>query len=175
MRRPLISATLTLVMTTALTAASPAWAARNLPVAGKVTSGIGWRLDPFGSGRRVYHHGVDISVPVGTPVRPTQQGYVLFSGPLKNYGFAVAIAHGEGYLTFYGHNSEVCVQPGQWVDTDTVIARSGNTGRSTGPHVHYEVRHLSGRERERQDEYIRAVIEQIAAENEAGRPTGDES
>lgn len=150
----------------------PAHAARALPVDGRVTSGIGWRPDPFGSGRTVYHHGVDISVPVGTAVHPTQQGYVLFAGPLKHYGYAVAIAHGEGYLTFYGHNSEVTVRPGEWVDTDSVIALSGNTGRSTGPHVHYEVRRLAGREKERQEEFIRETMERIAAE--AGGSPGDE-
>jgi len=149
----------------------PAHAARTLPVDGRVTSGVGWRLDPFGSGRTVYHHGVDISVPVGTPVHPTQQGYVLFAGPLKNYGYAVAIAHGEGYLTIYGHNSEVTVQPGQWVDTNSVIALSGNTGRSTGPHVHYEVRRTTGRQKEQQEEFVRELTERIAAET--GEAPGD--
>lgn len=152
-----------------------AYAARTLPVDGRVTSGVGWRLDPFGSGRTVYHRGVDISVPTGTPVHPTQSGYVVFAGPLKNYGYAVAIAHGQGYLTFYGHNSEVSVQPGQWVDTDSIIALSGSTGRSTGPHVHYEVRHLSGKERERQDEFIRETMDRIAQEGETGTREDKES
>jgi len=151
----------------ALAGAPAAHAVRTLPVDGRVTSGVGWRLDPFGSGRTVYHHGVDISVPVGTPVHPTQQGYVLFAGPLKNYGYAVAIAHGEGYISLYGHNSEVCVQPGQWVETSTIIARSGNTGRSTGPHVHYEVRRTTGRQKEQQEEFIREMMERISAESAA--------
>jgi murein DD-endopeptidase MepM/ murein hydrolase activator NlpD len=142
-------------------------------VDGRVTSGIGWRPDPFGSGRTVYHHGVDISVPVGTPVHPTQQGYVFFAGQLKNYGYAVAIAHGEGYVSFYGHNSQVCVQPGQWVDTASVIALSGNTGRSTGPHVHYEVRRTTGLQKEQQEQFIRETMERIAAEV-ADEPGGEE-
>ena len=156
----------------ALAGAPVAHAARTLPVDGQVTSGVGWRLDPFGSGRTIYHHGVDISVPVGTPVHPTQQGYVLFAGPLKNYGYAVAIAHGEGYVSFYGHNSTVCVEPGQWVETATIIARSGNTGRSTGPHVHYEVRRATGRQKEQQEQFIREMMERISAEAAAG--SGDE-
>ena len=159
---PRIGLFLIVVTLLTVTAARPAHAVRTLPVGGRVTSGVGWRLDPFGSGRTVYHHGVDISVPTGTPVHPTQQGYVLFAGPLRGYGLAVAVAHGDGYLTFYGHNSEVTVSPGQWVDTDAVIALSGNSGRSTGPHVHYEVRRLTGSDRERQEEFIRATMERIA-------------
>ena len=154
------------------TAARSAHAVRTLPVKGQVTSGVGWRLDPFGSGRTVYHHGVDISAPVGTPVHPTQQGYVLFAGPLRGYGLTVAVAHGDGYLTFYGHNSEITVSPGQWVDTDAVIALSGNSGRSTGPHVHYEVRRLTGSDRERQEEFIRETMERLA--DGAGGGQGDE-
>ena len=140
---------------------------------GRVTSGIGWRPDPFGSGRTVYHYGVDISVPVGTPVHPTQQGYVLFAGPLGTYGYAVAIAHGEGYVSMYGHNSEVTVRPGQWVDTDSVIALSGNTGRSTGPHLHYEVRRVTGPRKELQDQFIKEMMERISGES-ADITTNDE-
>jgi murein DD-endopeptidase MepM/ murein hydrolase activator NlpD len=120
-------------------------AARQSPVDfGVVTSGVGWRLDPFGSGRQVYHSGYDISVPVGTPVHPTQVGTVFFSGPYHGYGNLVGIDHGNGYLTFYGHNSVLLAKPGEKVNTDSVIALSGNTGRSTGPHVHYEMRRFPG-------------------------------
>jgi len=120
-----------------------AHAARQSPVDyGVITSGVGWRLDPFGSGRHVYHSGYDISVPVGTPVHPTQVGTVFFSGPYRGYGNLVGVDHGNGYLTFYGHNSVLLAKPGDKVDTETVIALSGNTGRSTGPHVHYEMRRL---------------------------------
>jgi murein DD-endopeptidase MepM/ murein hydrolase activator NlpD len=126
-----------------LPAVSPA--ARQSPVDnGIVTSGVGWRLDPFGSGRLVYHSGYDISVPVGTPVHPTQVGTVFFSAPYHGYGNLVGIDHGNGYLTFYGHNSLLLAKPGDKVDTETVIALSGNTGRSTGPHVHYEMRRIPG-------------------------------
>jgi murein DD-endopeptidase MepM/ murein hydrolase activator NlpD len=111
---------------------------------GVVTSGIGLRLDPFGSGRMVYHNGYDIAVPLGTPVHPTQKGSVYFAGPYKGYGNLVVIEHGAGYVTMYGHNSEILVQAGDKVDTQTVIALSGSTGRSTGPHVHYEIRQIPG-------------------------------
>jgi murein DD-endopeptidase MepM/ murein hydrolase activator NlpD len=128
----------------------PAVASRVSPVDhGAVTSGVGWRVDPFGSGRMVYHNGYDIAVPVGTPVYPTQVGTVYFAGPYKGYGNLVVIQHGSGYVTMYGHNSEILVKAGDKVDTDTVIALSGNTGRSTGPHVHYEIRQLPGYEKVR--------------------------
>lgn len=121
------------------------FAARQSPVdKGVVTSGVGYRVDPFGSGRMVYHNGYDIAVPTGTPVYPTQVGTVYFAGPHKGYGNLVAIQHGEGYVSFYGHNATLLVKPGQMVDTDTVIALSGSTGRSTGPHVHYEIRQIPG-------------------------------
>ncbi len=111
-----------------------ALAARTSPVDGGVlTSGPGLRLDPFGSGRMVQHNGWDIAVPAGTPVYPTQEGTVYFAGPYKGYGNLVAVEHGKGVLTLYGHNSEILVKPGQKVDTRTVIARAGSTGRSTGP------------------------------------------
>jgi murein DD-endopeptidase MepM/ murein hydrolase activator NlpD len=126
-----------------LPVASPA--ARQSPVDfGVITSGVGWRLDPFGSGRLVYHSGYDIAVPTGTPVHPTQVGTVFFSGPYYGYGNLVGIDHGNGYLTFYGHNSALLAKPGEKVNTDTVIALSGNTGRSTGPHLHYEMRRFPG-------------------------------
>ena len=140
----------------------PALASRVSPVdSGTVTSGVGWRLDPFGSGRMVYHNGYDIAVPVGTPVHPTQVGTVYFAGPYKGYGNLVVIEHGSGYVTMYGHNAELLVKKGDKVDPDTVIALSGSTGRSTGPHVHYEIRQLPGYEkvrRARLENSIRAFI-----------------
>jgi murein DD-endopeptidase MepM/ murein hydrolase activator NlpD len=133
-----------LLMATLCAGVSPCSAGTRLyPVdGGSVTSGQGWRIDPFGSGRWVFHRGLDIAVPVGTPVHPTQIGTVIFTGDYKGYGKLVVVEHGSGYITLYGHNSEIRVASGQKVDTSTVLARSGNTGRSTGPHVHYEVRRL---------------------------------
>jgi murein DD-endopeptidase MepM/ murein hydrolase activator NlpD len=111
---------------------------------GTVSSGVGWRLDPFGSGRMVYHNGYDIPAPVGTPVYATQKGTIYFAGPWKGYGNLVVVEHGGGYVTMYGHNSEILVKAGDKVDPKTVIALSGSTGRSTGPHVHYEIRQIPG-------------------------------
>jgi murein DD-endopeptidase MepM/ murein hydrolase activator NlpD len=124
---------------------------------GVVSSGVGWRLDPFGSGRMVYHNGYDITVPVGTPVYATQKGTVYFAGPWKGYGNLVVIEHGSGYVTLYGHNSEILVKAGDKVDTKTVIALSGNTGRSTGPHVHYEIRQLPGYAKVQQEKLERGI------------------
>jgi murein DD-endopeptidase MepM/ murein hydrolase activator NlpD len=136
---------LTTVLTVALIAILPATvlAERKSPVDGGVlTSSPGLRIDPFGSGRMIMHNGWDIAVPTGTPVYPTQEGTVYFAGQYKGYGNLVAIEHGKGYISLYGHNSELLVKPGVYVTSKTVIALSGNTGRSTGPHIHYEVRQL---------------------------------
>lgn len=110
-----------------------------LPVEnGVITSGVGLRVDPFGSGKLVFHHGVDIAVPVGTPVKATRKGHVVFAGERNGYGATVVVEHSNGDRTLYGHNSLLRVKRGDPVDAGTVIAFSGNSGRSTGPHVHYE-------------------------------------
>ncbi|WP_437178063.1 M23 family metallopeptidase [Geomonas diazotrophica] len=119
-------------------AARPAFAGGTLPVDGVVTSGVGWRLDPFGSGKLAFHRGIDIAVPVGTPVRATRGGRVAFAGERRGYGATVILAHDNGDRTLYGHNASVNVRSGEWVEAGTVLALSGNSGRSTGPHVHYE-------------------------------------
>lgn len=110
-----------------------------LPVDGAITSPVGWRLDPFGSGRAVFHRGIDIAVPNGTPVRATKNGRVIHAGLHGGHGTTVIIAHDNGDKSLYGHNASVTVKTGEQVDEGTVIALSGNSGRSTGPHVHYEV------------------------------------
>lgn len=111
----------------------------DLPVEnGVITSGVGLRVDPFGSGKLVFHRGIDIAVPVGTPVRATRKGRVTFAGERRGYGFTVIVEHTNGDHTLYGHNSMVRVSPGELVESGTVVAFSGNTGRSTGPHVHFE-------------------------------------
>lgn len=118
---------------------APALTEMNLPVEnGVITSGVGLRVDPFGSGKLVFHRGIDIAVPVGSPVRATRKGRIVFAGPRSGYGSTVIIEHANGDRTLYGHNSIVRVQPGDVVESGTVVAFSGNTGRSTGPHVHFE-------------------------------------
>lgn len=143
-----------------------AHAERKSPVDGGVlTSSPGMRLDPFGSGRTIRHNGWDIAVPVGTPVHPTQEGTVYFAGPYKGYGNLVAIEHGKGFITLYGHNSEILVKPGTLVTTKTVIALSGSTGRSTGPHVHYEVRQLpSSHQKKREAELTARLKENLPSQ-----------
>lgn len=117
----------------------------DLPVEhGVITSGVGLRLDPFGSGKMIFHRGIDIAVPVGTPVRATRKGRVVFAGERRGYGNTVVVEHSNGDRTLYGHNALVRVSLGEMVESGTVVALSGNTGRSTGPHVHFE-QLLSGR------------------------------
>jgi murein DD-endopeptidase MepM/ murein hydrolase activator NlpD len=107
------------------------------PTGGMITSGVGMRIDPI-DGKWRHHNGIDIAIPESTPVMPVAAGVVVFSGQRPGYGFTVLIEHDNGMITLYGHNSRLQVIPGQQVDTDTVIALSGSTGRSTGPHLHFE-------------------------------------
>jgi murein DD-endopeptidase MepM/ murein hydrolase activator NlpD len=103
-----------------------------------VSSGFGARVDPFNE-RLAFHSGVDLSGPKGADVRATGAGVVVFAGARGDYGNAVEIDHGYGIRTRYGHLSKIVAVPGTQVDKGTVIGRLGSTGRSTGPHVHYEV------------------------------------
>ena len=98
-----------------------------------LTSGFGWRW-----GRM--HEGIDISVSTGTPVVAAKAGVVIVAGWLGGYGNLVVVDHGGGVATAYGHNTSVTVGVGQYVEQGQLIAYSGSTGHSTGPHVHFEVR-----------------------------------
>jgi murein DD-endopeptidase MepM/ murein hydrolase activator NlpD len=109
------------------------------PVKGLVTSGFGVRRDPF-DGQRRMHEGLDIATRTGTPVMATAAGIVREVGVEPGYGMLVVIDHGYGLSTAYGHNSRILVKVGQRVRRGDLIANAGNTGRSSGPHVHYEVR-----------------------------------
>ncbi|MGB9680197.1 MAG: M23 family metallopeptidase [Minisyncoccia bacterium] len=109
------------------------------PVYGTITSPFGMRKSPYGYGSE-FHPGIDIAVPVGTPVKAAGSGTVTYAGWLSGYGKAIMIDHGYGITSVYGHNSEILVKVGQTVKRGDIIAKSGNTGRSTGPHVHFEVR-----------------------------------
>lgn len=132
-------ASLIVVLIALLLLPAIALAGGELPVEnGVVTSGVGVRLDPFGSGRLVFHRGIDIAVPVGTPVHAVRKGRVVFAGARRGYGMTVIVEHDNGDRTLYGHNSLVRVKAGEVVAEGTVVAFSGNTGRSTGPHVHFE-------------------------------------
>lgn len=109
------------------------------PVRGIVTSGFGSRTDPMTHGPGL-HQGVDIAAAAGQPVRAAADGLVMLAGPANGYGEAVYLAHGFSISTRYGHLSEIDVRPGQRVHRGDLIGRVGSTGRSTGSHLHYEVR-----------------------------------
>ncbi len=120
----------------------PLWTSTpvGLPVQGPISSEVGFRRDPFGGGSE-NHTGMDIRVPTGTKVKATAQGTVKFAGMNSGgYGNLVILDHGNGFETYYAHNSKVLVEVGQKVNKDDIIAESGSTGRSTGAHVHYEIR-----------------------------------
>lgn len=107
-----------------------------------VTSEFGWRLNPFGGGGGEGHSGLDMGAPKGTPIQAARTGmvsYVKNSGS-SGYGYHLAIDHGDGMVTLYGHCSKVYVRSGQTVQQGDVVAAVGSTGRSTGNHLHLEVR-----------------------------------
>lgn len=112
------------------------------PTKGWITSYFGMRQIPNGTKRRI-HEGLDIAANTGTPVYATADGVVVRVDYSASYGNAVVVDHGYGYRTLYGHNSKNLVKRGARIKRGDKIAEVGNTGRSTGPHVHYEVQ-LSG-------------------------------
>lgn len=105
----------------------------------QITSGFGFRRDPFGMGW-ARHEGMDFVAPYGSPVHATAAGQVLRAEDLGPYGLAVDIDHGLGFSTRYAHLSSIAVAAGQQVQAGEAIGALGNSGRSTGPHLHYEVR-----------------------------------
>ena len=109
------------------------------PVRGWVTSDFSVRLDPY-TGERVMHEGIDVAAGLGTPVRAPSDGTVVFSGLEGGYGHVLVIDHGYGLKTRYGHLSRIDVKVGEKVKRGQFVAAVGNSGRSTGPHLHYEVR-----------------------------------
>ncbi len=111
------------------------------PVMGPITSGFGQREDPvLGTGEGEFHKGVDISAPLGTPIRATADGLVITAGLSNGYGREVVIDHGHGLKTCYGHMSGFNVLAGQTVFKGQIVGYVGHSGRTTGNHVHYEVR-----------------------------------
>lgn len=105
---------------------------------GFITSLFGHRTDPF-SGRGAFHEGIDFAGRQGSKVLAVASGIVTYSGDRSGYGELVEINHGNGYVTRYGHNERVLVRVGETVRKGQQLATMGNTGRSTGPHVHFEV------------------------------------
>jgi murein DD-endopeptidase MepM/ murein hydrolase activator NlpD len=108
------------------------------PVRGFVTSGFGRRRAPI-TGGTAMHTGIDIANRVGTPIRAPARGAVTFSGRDGAYGISIRLDHGNGIVTLYAHMNKALVKVGDYVQRGDVIGEVGNTGRSTGPHLHYEV------------------------------------
>ena len=104
------------------------------------SSNFGWRIDPF-TGKNAMHEGVDFMVPPGTPVYASAGGIVVFADYHPQYDNMIEIDHGKDIVTRYAHTSKMLVKVGQLVRRGEEIARSGSTGRSTGPHLHFEVRY----------------------------------
>ena len=108
------------------------------PVRGYLSAGFGNRVDPF-TGQRDFHSGIDISTPLGTRIHAPADGVVIAVGVKGAYGNAVSVDHGYGIVTQYGHMASFNVKPGQRLRRGDVIGFVGSTGRSTAPHLHYEV------------------------------------
>lgn len=113
----------------AMAAAKPAffW-----PTKAKVTSKFGWRWGKM-------HEGIDFGLPVGTQVAAAKDGKVVTANYVNGYGLTVIVEHAGGYRTLYAHLSKVLVKEGQWVATGQLICKSGNTGKTTGPNLHFEI------------------------------------
>ncbi len=106
---------------------------------GWISSGFGYRTSPF-TGRREFHRGLDIANKNGTPVYATADGTITYAGKKGYYGNFISIKHGYGLVTRYGHLSKILKKRGTKVKRGDIIGNIGNTGRSTGPHIHYEVK-----------------------------------
>lgn len=115
------------------------------PFLGTITSTFGHRENPFGGDNIETHKGLDISGPIGAPVRAMAKGTVEFAGLRGGFGNCIMLKHANGYETLYGHLSKILVHLGQQVNIGQQIGKIGSTGRSTGPHLHYEV-HKNGKQ-----------------------------
>ena len=109
-----------------------------LPYEVAPSSGLGYRIDPF-TNQIAWHDGTDFPTPSGTPILATANGIVIKAGWGGDYGNMVEVKHPNGYITRYAHAQELSVQVGQAIKKSQVIGKSGSTGRSTGPHLHYEI------------------------------------
>jgi murein DD-endopeptidase MepM/ murein hydrolase activator NlpD len=113
------------------------------PAMGLITDGFGRRKDPF-TGRLAFHRGLDLSARRGTPIKAPADGIVVYAGRNGGLGRTVRLSHDFGFTTVYGHLDKISVEPGQQVHRGQELGLMGNSGRSTGPHLHYEV-HVEGK------------------------------
>ena len=113
------------------------------PFPGSITSNFGHRENPFGGSNVETHKGLDIKGPMGAPVKAMAKGKVVWAGPRGGFGNCIILKHGNGFETLYGHLSKILVSSGQQIEIAQQIGSIGSTGRSTGPHLHYEV-HRNG-------------------------------
>ena len=112
-----------------------------LPFPGAITSEFGHRENPFGGSQIETHKGLDIKGPIGAHVKAVAKGEVEFAGLKGGFGNCIILKHGNGFETLYGHLSKILVSVGQQIDIGQEIGNIGSTGRSTGPHLHYEIHH----------------------------------
>ena len=115
----------------------------SIPVAGQFASLYGLRLDPF-LHTPDFHAAIDIRAPFGTPIRPTKEGMIIATGWREGYGLCIEIMHADGYYSLYGHCSKIYVDTGMLVSKDDIIGLVGSTGRSTGNHLHFEMKRHGG-------------------------------
>jgi murein DD-endopeptidase MepM/ murein hydrolase activator NlpD len=114
-----------------------------LSIPAPITSLFGWRIHPI-TGAQTFHSGTDLGAPIGTPVLAAYAGRVALADFLGGYGLAIMLEHNKGtQQSLYGHLSEIFVKPGEWVKQGVVIGRVGDTGLSTGPHLHFEFHQLT--------------------------------
>ena len=109
------------------------------PVVGRISSPYGWRTHPI-TKERDFHGGIDIAVPKGTAVRAAASGRVVTAGWMGSYGQGIVIDHGDGYSTWYGHNSRLLVKAEDYVAVGEIIAEVGSTGLATGPHLDFRIK-----------------------------------
>jgi murein DD-endopeptidase MepM/ murein hydrolase activator NlpD len=140
------------------------------PVVGPITSSFGEREDPF-NGEGAFHAGIDISSTFGQPVRASADGVVLTAGMATGYGREIMIDHGNGIQTLYGHLSGFAVTSGEQVKRGQIIGYVGTSGRSTGPHLHYEVRIRNTPVNPHK--YLRETMDQLASANSGQNGIGN--
>lgn len=110
-----------------------------MPLTGTISSEFGWRIHPI-IGEKRFHRGLDIAAEEGSVIRASIAGRVIASDYQDDYGNVVVVEHGRGYTTLYAHNQSNLVRKGEWIEAGTPLALVGSSGRSTGPHLHFEVK-----------------------------------